>query len=152
MGPLPITVTESIFPFIKDSSEGTTPLAKVFMDDHPSCNLQWRFLLDKLLSKTICWCKPRQFLLHCFVWCIVAWRTEGQPYDSPPNSFYLISSNCSYSFSGSRHFLLQVLYFRKCFYIADAFCNVLSLTTWQSSGHVSCNSMGNTYIPLFSSI
>lgn len=56
------SITENTFPFLKGSSEGTTLSAKVLMDDHPSLVIRSGiFLLARLLSKIICWCKPRQF-------------------------------------------------------------------------------------------
>jgi len=54
-GSSPTTITESRNPFLKDSSEGTTLTAKVFMDNHPSLVIcSGIFLLDRLLSKIIC--------------------------------------------------------------------------------------------------
>lgn len=64
-GSSPTTITESTFPFPKHSGEGTTPSVKVFMDDHPSLVIcSDVFLLGRLLSEIICWCKPRYFLSH----------------------------------------------------------------------------------------
>lgn len=60
------TMTESTFPFPKHSNEGTTLSVKVLVHGWPSLshNLQWCFLLDRLLREIICWCKPRYFLSH----------------------------------------------------------------------------------------